>query len=502
MPAHHAARRRALPATATALVLALLAAMALVLSPGPAVAESECVADAAGDVEDRAADATTDLPEADILAICVEHTPDLVQVNVRLAEPTDPETDPAWADFSTAIGVALDVDGDDAEEFDVNYGRFPDGVARVAVFDHDSGEQLCTSEGRYDGVRYTLTVPRSCIGSPQQVSAAAFIFYTSTVAGQSSEGFYDEVPARPTFVGPYGTVADPATGVTRLAGLSRVDTAIEVSQDDFAEGAAGAVVLARQDLFPDALVAAPLAVAVDGPLLLTPSTALAQVVEEEIQRVLPEGGTVYLSGGTAALDEAVAAEVRALGYTVQRVAGDTRYATAVAVAEEAVTDPDVIVVADGNTFANALVGGSLAAFEGGVEIISDGSQLDQTAADYLDRHPDATVIAIGPEAAQAVPDAQVIAGEDVYATSVAVAQQRYPDADGVGLASGTNFPDGLTGGAHAARAGIPLLLTTPDVLAPAVQAHLDAVAPLADVVLYGGTAALSDQVARDAASAL
>lgn len=479
------------------LVLVLLTA--LLALPGPASAESECVEDAAGDVEDRTTNTLTDRPEADILAACTSHTADTLEITVRVAQPTDPATDPAWADFSSAVGAAIDVDGDGEEEFDVNFGRFPDGQVRTAVFVHNTSTQVCTAGGRFDGTRYLMTIPTTCIGEPAAVSVAAFIFYRSSVGGQSSAGFYDEVPSRPNFAGPYTTAADPATGVERLAGISRVDTAIAISQDDFAPGTAGSVVLAQADNFPDALVAAPLAVATDGPVLLTPRTALARVTGEEIQRVLPAGGTVYLAGGTAALSDDVRNQVEALGYVVVRVAGNTRYATSVAIARETAASPSLIVVANGNDFPDALVGGSLGGVEGGVEILSDGAQMTAEGQAYLAENPQAEVVAVGATAARAVPTATALSGDDAFTTSVRVAE-RYGDVSGAALASGTAFPDGLAGGAHAARAGIPLLLSLPDLLPDAVGQYLTSAAPL-DLVVYGGTAALAYQVEADAAAA-
>ncbi len=482
-------------------LVALLMVLAVLVLPAPAFAVSECITDAAGDVEARADGSIADVPEADILAVCTAHGDGELQIAVRVDSPTDPQTDEGWADFRSAVGAALDVDGDGAEEFDVNYGRFPDGTARVGLFDHDTSDQIdCATDGRFDGVRYVMTVPTTCLGGPDEISVAAFIFYTSSVPNQDDEGFYDEVPARPEFRGPFATTPDPETAALRLSGASRVDTAIAVSQEDFTDGGAAGVVLARADIFPDALVAAPLAVAIEGPLLLTPSFAVAQVVEDEIQRVLPAGGTVYLSGGTAALSDDVRDEIEALGYTVVRVSGASRYATAVEVARTADPDPSLIVVADGNDFPDALVGGSLAAAEGGVEILSNGGQLDATAQAYLDEHPSAELVAIGAVAAQAVPQATAIVGEDPFQTSVLVAQTRYPDATAVGIASGTNFPDGLTGGTHAGRLGMPLLLSWPDVLPTSVQTYLEDTAPLSAVTLYGGTAAMSHQIEADAAA--
>lgn len=484
----------------TAALLAIAVLASLLVVPAPAVAESACVDDPRGDVVDRRDDTITDLPVADIVATCTELTPDTLEISVRVVSPSDPSNDPAWDDFASAIGAAIDVGGAEGEEFDVNFARFADGVA-VRVYPHAQPDPVCSGEGIYDGTRYRMVIPTDCIGSPSQVSTAAFLFYGSSVTTQDQSGFYDEVPPAPTFLGPYSTAADPVTAVQRLAGPARVDTAIRISQDDFADGAAQAVVLARSDEFPDALAAAPLATMVGGPLLLTPSTAVARITADEIRRVLPAGGTVYLAGGTAALSADVQTQLEDLGYAVVRVDGPTRYATAVEIAGTAVEEPNLIVVANGNDFPDALIGGALAAAEGGVQILTDGPQLDSVGAAYLQAHPDAEVLAIGAVAAQAIPGAAAIAGADPFATSVAVAQQRYGATEGFALASGTNFPDALAGGAHAGRRGIPLLLSWPDVLPETLSSYLTTSGPRAAYV-YGGEDALSYQVEADAAAAL
>ena len=101
-----------------------------------------------------------------------------------------------------------------------------------------------------------------------------------------------------------GQFCDPdASGaVTRLSGPDRFATAIAVSRDSFPEDdSAAAVVLARGDDpngFADALAGGPLAVDRDGPLLITNPDQLFDAVAAEIDRVLPDGATVYLLGGT------------------------------------------------------------------------------------------------------------------------------------------------------------------------------------------------------------
>lgn len=104
--------------------------------------------------------------------------------------------------------------------------------------------------------------------------------------------------------------------------------AIQVSQLLHRSDQAGAVVLAREDTFPDALGAAALSADVDGPLLLTPPEKLAADTRAEIERVLADGGTVYLLGGSAALTAAVERELDELGYRTPRFPGADRVQTA------------------------------------------------------------------------------------------------------------------------------------------------------------------------------
>ena len=60
----------------------------------------------------------------------------------------------------------------------------------------------------------------------------------------------------------------------------------------------------------------------------------------------------------------------------------------------------------------------------------------------------------------------------------------------------------LAGGAHAGRAGIPLLLSWPDVLPDITSTYLSEVTPVDRVVMYGGVAATSYTVEATSASAL
>ena len=291
------------------------------------------------------------------------------------------------------------------------------------------------------------------------------------------------------------TIANVSTKVvTRLSGADRFATAVAISGTEVPSGhTAGAVVLARADNYPDALVGTALAAARTAPLLFTSGATLQPPTQAELQRVLPPGGTVYLLGGTSAIPAAVAATLSSLGYAVVRYAGADRYGTALAVAD-ALGDPSTVLLATGTNFPDALAAGPAAAHVGGVVLLTDGSVLPASVSTYLTAHH-GTVYAIGGPAITAYPAATALVGADRYATAVAVAAHFFTAPTSVGIASGVTFADALAGGALLAHVGGPLLLSDPNVLSSSTSAYLttnEATLPLTWV--FGGTGAVSSGV--------
>ena len=292
-----------------------------------------------------------------------------------------------------------------------------------------------------------------------------------------------------------------AANVGRLGGADRFGTAVAVSQAQFPGGHAGAVVLARGDDYPDALVAAPLAAAKHAPLLLSVGGSLTPVTKTELQRVLPAGGTVYVLGGTGAVPASVATQLAALGYQVVRYGGVDRCATAVQVAG-ALGDPGTVLLATGTNFPDALSAGVGAAKAAGVVLLTNGGSLPAATSSYLAAHAK-TVYAVGGPAAAADKKATALVGADRYATSVAVAGRFFPSPSSVGVASGTAFPDALSGGALLAHAGVPLVLAAPGGLPAGVGAYLSSVkGSISSAHLFGGNAALGVAVQTAVASTL
>ncbi len=290
--------------------------------------------------------------------------------------------------------------------------------------------------------------------------------------------------------------------VTRLAGAGRVETAIEISQAGFEDGAAGAVVLSRSDLFPDALSGSPLAISEDAPLLLTASEGLDDIVADEIERVLPPNGTVHLLGGTAALSQQAEDDVVALGYTIERYDGVDRFATARLIAEEGLDSPDTVLIANGRDFPDAVSAGAAGGVADAAVLLSGVDARNSETDRYLAAGP-RTTFAIGGPAAAAYPDAEPVFGATRFETAVFVAQQFFPDPQVAGLATGGEFADALAGGAFVGRLGGPLLLTGTDGLPELVQDYLEANAGSIDeAFVFGGTNAISDVVVDEVEEAI
>lgn len=229
--------------------------------------------------------------------------------------------------------------------------------------------------------------------------------------------------------------------VRRYAGSDRIQTALAASKAhaSFYEGEERHAVLARafgdgSAGFADALGAGALAAHRGLPLLLTPSDSLHPDVKAylEQQRI----DVVYLAGGTAALSTAVEQQLTAMGIKAQRVRGDGRAGTAVAMNDvRNVGDGDAVILTDGFAddawaagFGAALSAVMFSEWEcdspeplpgcgmGGPDwkavLLSNGDALPEATVAYLEAQPADTRLICSPSARKAACDqAAAIIGE-------------------------------------------------------------------------------------------
>ncbi|HEY0870557.1 MAG TPA: cell wall-binding repeat-containing protein, partial [Acidothermaceae bacterium] len=173
----------------------------------------------------------------------------------------------------------------------------------VAVTAKDAYQNTVTTYG--GTVHLTSTDTSATLGANAKLTNGVGNFTATlrTLGGRTVKAT-DTVTS--SITGTSGTITVVArTAPIRAAGSDRIGTAVAVSQLNFPAGGAGAVVLARSDDFPDALVAAPLAATTRAPLLFVQGASLPTVTRVEISRVLGAHGTVYLIGSTSAIPASI-----------------------------------------------------------------------------------------------------------------------------------------------------------------------------------------------------
>lgn len=191
----------------------------------------------------------------------------------------------------------------------------------------------------------------------------------------------------------------------------------------------------------------------------------------------------------------------------ERIAGADRFATAAELARRVDANPQRVWLATGTDFADALA----ASAAGEPVLLATASRLPDVTADALaDLRPD-DVVAVGGEQAisaavlsqaadAADGEADRAGGAHRFATAAQVAARTHPDgAEVVWLATGGSFADALAAAPAAVADEAPLLLTGHAELPDATADELARLDP-DQVVVVGGTAAVTDAV-KDAAAA-
>ena len=308
--------------------------------------------------------------------------------------------------------------------------------------------------------------------------------------------------------------------IDRLAGPDRAATAAAVAADAFPDGS-DAAVLASSEGHADALAGGPLAATLDAPLLLTHSNGLPEPTAAALEAL--EVSEVTIVGGEAAVSPGVANDVADLDAIegVHRVAGETRYATAAAIAEEIAevtgSEPTLAFLAASQTalpgtgWPDAVSVGAYAGASAAPVLLTRPDELPEATAEALDELVTGgdAIVAGGPivvhdvvvdEVAEIVGEAPTrLAGLTRYGTSSAVARAAV-EAGVLGptevwVATGRHWADALAAGPAAARNDASLVLVDGEapILSLATLLWLSREDTATDrLVLVGGTAAIDE----------
>ncbi|CAH0345160.1 cell wall-binding repeat-containing protein [Bacillus sp. CECT 9360] len=305
-------------------------------------------------------------------------------------------------------------------------------------------------------------------------------------------------------------------GISRIDGKDRYAVSSKISSELQGLGQmSGTVIIARGDMFPDALAGGPLASAEEAPILLTQTKTLPETVKNEISAL--EAERAIILGGTGSVSTAVEAELEKLGVTeIERIGGRDRFEVAAGVAEQ-VSDnmgSDTAIIASGEVFPDALSASGIAGLEGmPILPVKSGSIPDSIQA-FIKSHPEIeNFIVVGGPAT--VKDSVLkklgeiskgshierISGKDRYEVAINVAEYGIEnfgmDLGMVTFARGDLFPDALSGAPLANYFGAPILLTTTNKLEGKVQAYLmDNTDETDHMYIFGGTGSVSEGTER------
>ena len=305
---------------------------------------------------------------------------------------------------------------------------------------------------------------------------------------------------------PFGqAMAAEGPSTYRISGVDRYETSANISFEGW-ETSEVAVIATGRD-FPDALSASPLAYKYNAPLLLTDPKSLPNSVKEELERL--EVSEVILIGGASAISADIEKQLEELGITkITRISGANRYETSVNIAK-AVGPSEGIIVAAGQSFADALSIAPIAAQLETPILLTEKEELPTSVENYvnsLDSVVGSLVVGgervVSKNVMTKLPDPERISGENRYETNSKIityfADEKMLDMDYPFIATGQNYPDALSASALAAGWFNGVILTDPENPNTATKETVKKYADYAEeYIIVGGKQALPDSAIND-----
>jgi Leucine-rich repeat (LRR) protein/putative cell wall-binding protein len=284
--------------------------------------------------------------------------------------------------------------------------------------------------------------------------------------------------------------------VSRLGGATRYDTAAEIARNNWPK--TDTIVITDGENYPDALAGAPLAYALDAPILLSKRSSLPRPTMQVISELSPSRAVIL--GGTGAVPESVVNQLKSLGVTeIERIGGQNRFATSMLIANKlkVLNGPSVkAVIAYGKDFPDALAVASIAAKQGYPILLSERNSIPQETQKALAGVSKTIVVGgegvISKKVFSSLPDATRIGGADRFATANQIAQM-LSGQKAFYLANGRGFADALAGSVAAAKDGAEMLLVEQKKIADGTRGILNA-NPSSNTVILGGEGVVGTEI--------
>ncbi len=296
--------------------------------------------------------------------------------------------------------------------------------------------------------------------------------------------------------------------VKRLDGANRFAVSANVSKEMESLGASSnTILIARGDLYTDALSGGPLAGKSSSPILLTTTPSLPTEIKGEIIRRQPSKAIIL--GGTGSVSTIVENQLKNLGVTtVERIAGPNRFAVSASIAEKVIAGntSDTAVIASGLTFPDALSVSGVAGKNRMPILLVHKDRVPDEIRSFINNHPEIKkyVIVGGPGTvsdtvkntlSQSGKSVTRLGGANRYQVGINIANYFNLDPATTIFARSDNFADALSGGPLSTTIGGPILLTPGSRLDGSVEVYLKAhQTELDNAYILGGTYSVSPQV--------
>lgn len=188
----------------------------------------------------------------------------------------------------------------------------------------------------------------------------------------------------------------PTATVARVQGENRYDTALNLLERYGDDGAT--VSVANGTGFADALTASAIGAERGEPMILVQPTNVPRVLDGALEGGTIDGAHVY--GGTGAVSEDVRRDLaERLGSSVGRTGGENRWETSEAVAARYGPGVEVVYVATGTSFPDALAGGAIAGRDGVPVVLTSRDNLTNPSRSALERLKPGRIVVLGGEGA-------------------------------------------------------------------------------------------------------
>jgi fibronectin type 3 domain-containing protein/putative cell wall-binding protein len=321
----------------------------------------------------------------------------------------------------------------------------------------------------------------------QAVNSSGATIYTSAIASATTSW----------------SNSSPQLTSDRLAGDDRYQTSKQISESGWTSSYYAVIVSGEN--YPDALCSAPLAYKYNAPILLTSYAGLDSQTRDELQRLGVK--SVFLIGGTRVISANTEQALLNMGITVTRIAGTDRYDTSLRIAQ-AIGASDEAVVANGDSFADALSVAPIAAITSMPILLTPANSISGSLLSYLQNQVQVVYVlggtgAISDAVYNRLPSPQRISGTNRYETNINIVKKfsSQLNLNTCYLATGQTFPDALAGSALASLKKSPIILVSGSSLDATTLSFIqERTGTINRVIVFGGTGVVPNSVLNNIAA--